>query len=504
LKFKKKRLGWALALLAALWLNLGPRPADNSHYTTSGYYQDARRRLELAKPLSASGPLKIGLAEIDISPPPGYPLAGFGGRRPKANTGQDSPCLARALTLEVNGLTTSILTADILLMDESLVSEVLHLSGLGPQDVYFTASHSHSCAGGYVKGLLMEQILGDYDPAWTKQLAQRLAQLLLDSRRDLIAADLAWTSLEVPNSQQNRIDHAAPTNDRLSLLLFRKHDSLAACQTWIVESENRPQRAQFLPDLQPNSPAIRQKSGEKCAAAVDLQPTTSKSDRLLDPPLAIFAVFGAHATLFNLKSHLISADYPGYFLHELKARTQAKHLLFAAGSVGDARPDGPAIIDKDAKVNAQTYGHYLAEAAAAALENLNWSHEVSLGRLNLALQLPEARLLLGPKWTLGPLLTQLLPDRQASLSGLRLNNLVLLGFPADYSGHLARALSAQINNQAHLITTSFNGGYKGYLVASRWFFSFSDYETRTVNFFGPWSGDYLNEMAAGLIKRMFH
>jgi acyl transferase domain-containing protein/acyl carrier protein len=36
-----------------------------------------------------------------------------------------------------------------------------------------------------------------------------------------------------------------------------------------------------LPDLQPNSPAIGQKYGEKCAAAVDLQPTTSKSDRLL-------------------------------------------------------------------------------------------------------------------------------------------------------------------------------------------------------------------------------
>jgi hypothetical protein len=36
-----------------------------------------------------------------------------------------------------------------------------------------------------------------------------------------------------------------------------------------------------LPDLQPNSPAIRQKYGEKCAAAVDLQPTTSKPDRLL-------------------------------------------------------------------------------------------------------------------------------------------------------------------------------------------------------------------------------
>ena len=54
-----------------------------------------------------------------------------------------------------------------------------------------------------------------------------------------------------------------------------------ACRTWSVESENRPQRGQFLPDLQPHSPAMGQKDGEKWTAAADLQPTISKSDRLL-------------------------------------------------------------------------------------------------------------------------------------------------------------------------------------------------------------------------------
>ena len=56
---------------------------------------------------------------------------------------------------------------------------------------------------------------------------------------------------------------------------------LGACRTWGVESENRPQRGQFLPDLQAHSPAMGQKDGEKWTAAVDLQPTIPKSDRLL-------------------------------------------------------------------------------------------------------------------------------------------------------------------------------------------------------------------------------
>ena len=48
-----------------------------------------------------------------------------------------------------------------------------------------------------------------------------------------------------------------------------------------LTSENRPQRGQFLPDLQTHSPAMGQKGGEKWTAAVDLQPTIPKSDRLL-------------------------------------------------------------------------------------------------------------------------------------------------------------------------------------------------------------------------------
>ncbi|WP_051237175.1 type I polyketide synthase [Ottowia thiooxydans] len=56
---------------------------------------------------------------------------------------------------------------------------------------------------------------------------------------------------------------------------------LGAYRTWSVESENRPQRGQFSPDSQAHSPAMGQEDGGKWTAEVDLQPTISKSDRLL-------------------------------------------------------------------------------------------------------------------------------------------------------------------------------------------------------------------------------
>jgi hypothetical protein len=71
-------------------------------------------------------------------------------------------------------------------------------------------------------------------------------------------------------------------------------DLLGACRTWGVESENRPQRGQFLPDLKAHSPAMGQKDGEKWTAAADLQPTLPKSDRLLDSSdVALMACRGA-------------------------------------------------------------------------------------------------------------------------------------------------------------------------------------------------------------------
>ena len=45
-----------------------------------------------------------------------------------------------------------------------------------------------------------------------------------------------------------------------------------------------------MPDLQAHSPAMGQKNGEKWTAAVDLQPTLPKSDRLLGLKQAGFEI----------------------------------------------------------------------------------------------------------------------------------------------------------------------------------------------------------------------
>ena len=53
-----------------------------------------------------------------------------------------------------------------------------------------------------------------------------------------------------------------------------------------------------MPDLQAHSPAMGQKDGEKWTAAVDLQPTIPKSDRLLARWLKLHALFRAGIRLY--------------------------------------------------------------------------------------------------------------------------------------------------------------------------------------------------------------
>ncbi|WP_275852331.1 hypothetical protein [Extensimonas sp. H3M7-6] len=72
-----------------------------------------------------------------------------------------------------------------------------------------------------------------------------------------------------------------------------KERRLAACRTLGVESENGPQRGQFLPDSQPHSGTMGQEDGKKWAAAAHAQPTVPKSDRLLGHGRASAAHKGA-------------------------------------------------------------------------------------------------------------------------------------------------------------------------------------------------------------------
>ena len=86
--------------------------------------------------------------------------------------------------------------------------------------------------------------------------------------------------------------------------------ALGVGRTLGVESENAPQRGQFLPDSPLHSGAMGQEDGKKWAAAAHSQPTIPKSDRLLERMIPFVS---AYVDRVDLAARRIFVDWqPDY------------------------------------------------------------------------------------------------------------------------------------------------------------------------------------------------
>ena len=441
-----RRLAAALAVSLAV---LGPWPVDDRWNVGSDYRARTLGRLGATPGPGPAGPIRVGLAEVDLTPKAPRPLAGFIGQIRTPFVGVDSPCWARALTVESAAMgAVTILTADLLLVDARLAGAVAGRAGVRADEVYFTASHTHGGPGGWGRHPLEMLVAGAYDPAYFDELADRLADVVRRSRAATIPAEVAFVEVRARGRQTNRVDPALATHDALSALVFRP-------------------------------------AGAAGGAA----------------PLAILAVFGAHATVSHPVPPRLGADYPGALAAELKRATGAGSVLFAAGAVGDASPSRPRAPSQ--RESAEALGKALAGDLLAALPSARFSAEVATANLRLDVDLPPLRLPFFRPWLrFSPAATWWVAGRTTHLHALRIGPVALVGFPGDYSGHLADRLTASADRPGlSAVATSFDGDFKGYLVSAEVFRRVSCYETRWMNFYGPDAGDYLTDLAAAMIAK---
>ncbi len=447
---KSRRWPWRLALvIVAVLVVVGPWPVDDSGFEGSAYQSRTLDRLEKSKGRSQAGPIRVGMAEVDLTPTGPRPLAGFIGQIRTPYVGVDSPCSARALTVDSASGRSTILTADLLLINAKMARAVCDRAGVGPEEVYFTASHTHGGPGGWGDHPLEMLVAGAYDPAYFEELADRLADVVRRSRAQLEPAELGFVQVWAKHRQSNRVEKGSTTHDALSALVFRPADA--------------PENA---------------------------------------PPLAILAVFGAHATVSHPVPPRLGGDYPAALVADLKRRTGARMVLFAAGAVGDAspsRPKAPSQAESAAKL-----GSSLADDLITALPSARFEREPIVGNLRLDVDLPPVRWPFVVGWLrFSPLASWWIADRQTRLHALRMGPAILVGFPGDYSGHLADALVGSFRETGlSAVATSFDGDFRGYLVSRRVFRDVSCYETRLMNFYGPWTGEYLNEVARRMAQRL--
>jgi len=94
----------------------------------------------------SEGQLRVGLAEVEITPPLGLPMCG--GLRPRTNVGVDDPLMAKTLLAESGGQRIAVVGVDLIGLTreyaDAAIAEAARRTGMDPGTIMVSCSHTHS------------------------------------------------------------------------------------------------------------------------------------------------------------------------------------------------------------------------------------------------------------------------------------------------------------------------------------------------------------------------
>jgi neutral ceramidase len=431
---------------------------DTTPYFESSYFKTSSTRADsLAKLIFPTcDSLYAGFARVSITPRLNsnedniqegkfrqMPLAGYGARKGRASTGIHDSIFVKAVALKAGHDTIVFIGADLLIMPPNITDSVMKLlapEGIRREQIFFSATHSHSSLGAWGSGFIGEQFAGKENKNLERWLAIRVAEAVLLSLHDLQPASIGSGNFNAGSYTRNRlIGDLGTKNDDFSFF------------------------------------CIEQNGMKK----------------------AVIGSFSAHATTLGDENMEISADYPGYWERSIEKATGGL-ALFCAGSMGSQSPVGEGSgFDKSRFI-----GEALADSLICHLNDVSMSKKVMFSALSLKMALPEYHFRITSKLNLSSFLSKKLMPRPVNvyLQIARIGDLVWITTPSDCSGEYALQIKNSLSAKGFRSNiTSFNGNYVGYIIPGRYYY-LDEYESRLMGWFGPNMGDYTVDLIGKLIK----
>ena len=145
--------------------------------------------------------LKVGFAEVDITPPKGTLLAGS--LIPRISQGVDNPLYAKAIVLESGHTRLAYVALDLVSLDrgyggDAAVQLASQASGIPQENICYACSHTHT--GPYTRRRLDQHI----DHEWFDMLPQRVADAVKRADNSKVPARLSRCRAFEYRSQRNR------------------------------------------------------------------------------------------------------------------------------------------------------------------------------------------------------------------------------------------------------------------------------------------------------------
>jgi neutral ceramidase len=282
--------------------------------------------------------LLAGVAQVDLTPPPGLPKAGYS-RNACTGTGFRTRLRATVVHLR-HGRTSLAIVATDLLGGSGLVQHLVAAQIAGATDVplaglFLSATHTHGAPGQFHGTGFYNRFSSNrpgLDPAWTATLAGRIAAAVTEAVSTRQPAALAWGRTELTGLTRNR-----------SLGAHRRN----------------PGQALATPDtaINPDLNLLR----------VDTRAPDGGTQ-----PLAALAFFSVHGTAVPMSSRTYNADLWAYLYAELGERLARTHGALTVAAVQGTHGDTtPALDGAAGHPEASRIGRAIGAAAAALYGTLD-------------------------------------------------------------------------------------------------------------------------------------
>lgn len=388
--------------------------------------------------------LIIGWASTNITPEMPINMAGYGPRGPYDSV-LDS-LFSRCIVIDNGSNEMVIISLDLIMFPrhiKSKVQEKLKEHGFSENEIYLSATHTHSGFGNWERSVAGELMFGSFHEENADFLLQQIVKGVLKAKADKSPAKIGFTKIDANELVMNRLAENGTKDPFLRVVHFKKED------------------------------------GRK----------------------GLIVSYAGHAVNMDSDVWELSRDYPGILVDELEHHPTLDFAMFCAGMVGSHN------IKIDIKKGHERIiktGRLLSDKILSNPDSIIYNSNTSLGGIDIDIHLPPSQLRITKSIRLRDwVFSSLFGPLNANIKALSIGDILLIGMPCDYSGELS--INNQLDEFAEkhgkqLFITSFNGNYIGYITEDDHYYTCDHDEVKSLNWVGPYKGAFFTELIKEVIE----
>lgn len=389
--------------------------------------------------------LYAGWAKESIMPSEPQPLAGYGWRGYYEEV-YDS-LFVRSMVFQQGDAEAVVVSIDLMVFPPDVIRRVnkqLGEIGLSSEQIYYSAIHTHNGFGGWDNSLIGQAMTGLFEEELSQFLADKVFLSISNAKQRKKLVHLNYGKVKAEEYVNNRLSGEGVKDEHIRYI------------------------------------EVVQEGGQT----------------------AVVTSYAAHPTSVSKKILSITRDYPGTMVDKLEASSDYDFAIFCAGMVGSHSPNY-SIAENFELVD--TMGNALADTLLNNNSHVILAQKSPLLIRKIPIALGDSQFRISDNLRLRPwVFDWLTGGLNAYISVLRLGNILMIGFPADFSGEIA--LSHQLEEEAHknnlsLFVSCFNGAYIGYIIPDKYYDTVKKHETREMNWIGPYKGSFFAEVTKEIIYK---